>query len=411
MNSFEKLLDTVRKENPNLISEQAAEEMLSNYNDYETQLKDAAFADGKAAGFNEGYYEGVEKQKAVCKQEMDDLLAKCDEDATTKLEAIIKSLNEAHADKLQQVYDICSNNMVPVKDVQAMDEDHAKKFNDAIEGISQAHTDKMIAACEAVEKKYKKIISESKAAADKKFNNFVNDATKKLEKVGKILTEERARKLSTLSESVEKYLNYALQSAIPTKKIVSEAKYNASQKAIEKITSILKINNILQESKDGIFQDYENKLKSSKNEQNKLIMENSNLRAELGKKEAKLLLESKISKCTPAEGAFLRSYFENAKSPKVIEEQIEDARSAYDRLRTEKRAAAVSKVKSGATASAIVNENKEKEAAKKAKAEKESSQKKIVAESKNEKQPTLKKYDESSINTFMNAYSEMLKRS
>lgn len=49
MKAFEKLLDTVRKGNPNLISEEEAQAMLDDYNSYEAQLQTDSFENGKAA--------------------------------------------------------------------------------------------------------------------------------------------------------------------------------------------------------------------------------------------------------------------------------------------------------------------------------------------------------------------------
>ena len=397
MKGFEKLLDTVRKSNPNLISEQEAQTMLDDYNAYETQLQSDSFENGKAAGFEEGYREGMEKQKAVCKQELDELLAKCDEEATNKVEAIVKMLNDDHAEKLQEVYDLCTQTMVPYDEVQAMDEDHANKFGQAIDALNADHADKLACACEAVKK-------EMKDAAEKKINeiceqydNLATESKKTIDSLKKDLTDEKARKFELLSESVEEYLNYALQTAIPSKKLVSEAKYNASQKAIEKITSILKINNILQESKDGIFKDYEDKLSASKAAQDKLVAENVELKSKLEKEEAKLLLESKIAKCTPAEGQFLRAYFNNAKNPRVIEEQIEDARTAFKRMHAEKRNAVVEGAKKdSSTPSSVVTESK-KDTVKKEEPNK------VVTESKNT--ATVGH----GMNPFINAYSQMLK--
>ena len=189
MKGFEKLLDTVRKSNPNLISEQEAQTMLDDYNAYETQLQSDSFENGKAAGFEEGYREGMEKQKAVCKQELDELLAKCDEEATNKVEAIVKMLNDDHAEKLQEVYDLCTQTMVPYDEVQAMDEDHANKFGQAIDALNADHADKLACACEAVKK-------EMKDAAEKKINelceqydNLATESKKTIDSLKKDLTD------------------------------------------------------------------------------------------------------------------------------------------------------------------------------------------------------------------------------
>ena len=410
MKSFEKLLNKLRKDNPSLITEEEAQAFADEYNAYEKELQTSSFDQGKAAGFEEGYKEGVENTKAQCKIEFDELLEKTDEDAANKLESIIKMLNDAHAEKLQEVYDTIVEKMVPKADfekaeaeaaaklteacesvkkscekklelaLEEQDADYAAKFQEAIDAIDASHAKKLQKACdtvkatvtEAVEKKYKKALE-----------NAVN--------------KEKANKMSIMAESVEKYLKYALQDAIPAKSLISEAKYNASQKAIEKISSILKINNILQESKDGIFADYENKLAGCKKEQDKLIAENVELKAKLEKEEAKVLLESKIAKCTPDEALFLRSYFESAKNPQVIEEQIEEARTSFRRIHAEKRNAMVENAKNNIAAkpSAVVNESRNANVKEPAK--------KVVAEQKNTQKQDVE------VNPFIAAYSEMLK--
>lgn len=398
MKGFEKLLDTVRKSNPNLISEQEAQTMLDDYNAYETQLQSDSFENGKAAGFEEGYREGMEKQKAVCKQELDELLAKCDEEATSKVEAIVKMLNDDHAEKLQEVYDVCMQNMVPVSEVEAMDADHADKFGQAIDALNEDHADKLACACEAVKKEMKTAAEKKINEINKQYDNLATESKNTIDGLKKDLEAEKAKKIDILTESVEKYLNYALQTSIPSKRLVSEAKYNASQKAIEKITSILKINSILQESKDGIFKDYEDKLAASKAAQDKLVAENVELKSKLEKEEAKMLLESKIAKCTPDEATFLRTYFNNAKNSRVIEEQIEDARNAFKRIHSERRSSIVENAKrNSSTPNSVVTESK-KEPVKKV----EPSQK-VVTESKNTATAGY------GMNPFINAYSQMLK--
>jgi hypothetical protein len=61
---------------------------------------------------------------------------------------------------------------------------------------------------------------------------------------------------------------------MPKATLISEAKYNAAIKTLDKVTDLLKVHNIIQESKDGIFADYESKIASEKEAQQKLINEN-----------------------------------------------------------------------------------------------------------------------------------------
>ena len=497
MNSFEKLLKTVRKSAPDVISEEVADQMLDDFNKtYEADKaasfdagkaegfeagktegfdagKTEGFDAGKAAGFEEGYKEGSEKERAVAKQEFDELLDKCDDEAASKLKEVVEMINEDHIAKLNNIYDLFTKNYVPKVEVEAMDEDHAKKLTDAIEKVFKNkdeedaaklqeivdklneahalklqeiadlyekeleaqdadHAEKFEQAFDEIDQKHADQFEEAVNAINddhaKKLQNLVDriddDHCKKLnlacesvqnamkktygakiDKLTKELATEKSNKLDTISESIEKYINYALQEAIPAKKLISEAKYNASQKALEKITSILKINNVLQESKDGIFNDYEVKLKEAKEKQNKLAMECVELKARLEKEEAKTLLESKVAKCTPAEASFLRTYFENAKSKRIIEEQIEDARTAFRRIHDERRNDVVSKVNANTTPSTIVNESK---AVKK----EEPAKKPVVTESK-QAAPAARpaaQPKQTVQNSFIAAYAEMLKK-
>ena len=496
MNSFEKLLNTVRKNAPDVISEEVADQMLDDFNKtYEADKaasfeagkaegfdagkaegfdagKAEGFDAGKAAGFTEGYTEGSDKEKAVAKQEFDELLSKCDDEAAAKLKEVVEMINADHVEKLNNIYNLFTQNYVPKMEVEAMDEDHAKKLTDAIEKVfnkkdeedtaklqeivdklNEAHAIKLQEIADLYEKKladqdadhaakfeeaFDKIDAQHAEQFEEAVNAINDDHAKKLEslttaidddhcnklklacesversiksaygkkikRLEKELATEKSNKLDLISESIEKYINYALQEAIPAKKLISEAKYNASQKALEKITSILKINNVLQESKDGIFNDYEIKLKNAKEQQNKLAMECVELKSRLEKEEAKVLLESKVAKCTPAEASFLRTYFENAKSKRIIEEQIEDARTAFRRIHDERRNEIVSKANASNTPSTIVNESKTVQK------KEEPAKKQVVTESKQTvpavKQPIVPKQN----NAFIAAYAEMLKK-
>jgi len=396
MQSFKKLLESVRSVNPDLITEEAANEMLAQYDANINQIKSDAMAEGQALGWKEGYDEG----KAVAAQEaqksLQELTDKLDVEATEKLKTVLDLLNQEHAEKLQEVYDLLKQNTVPVSEVEQMDEDYANKLSEVVTTLNNNNEARLNQAVAEAKEEDKVKLEHRENFFNKKLKAYKVLTESKLSKAEKELKEEKAKKLSILSEQVEKYLNYALQKAIPTKQIISEQKYNAAQKAIEKITSILKVNNIIQESKDGIFTDYENKLKAEKETSNKLLSENVELKSKLEKQGAKLLLEEKIQKCVPAEANFLRNYFKNATSKKVIEEQIEDARAVFKRLHDEKRRELVTKeVKKASNASSkVVSESKEK-------ATKKEPVKQVVAEKvaeKTEINPTV--YD---------LYAEVLK--
>jgi hypothetical protein len=406
MQSFKKLLDTVRSKHPDLISEEAANNMLTQFDTSISQMKADALAEGQQLGFKEGYDEGKKVAADEAKKSMDELLEKLDTEKTAQLKSVIDMLNEDHAAKLQEVYDSLMSSMVPISEMEAMDEDHAEKFAEVLAAKENEYTDKLNFATESVREKLQKKLDLREEFHEKKLKAVKLALESKLDETNKLLVEEKERKLEILAESVEKYINYALQKSIPTKQLISEQKYLASRKAIEKITSILKIDNILQESKDGVFQDYERKLAESKETSNKLLIENSELKNKLDEKEAKLLLESKLTKCTPSEAAFLRTYFENAKSSKIIEEGIEDARSVYKRLHEEKRQKTIAKKCEELTSkpTAVVSESKtthQKEPI-------NEKQSKVVVESKQECIEEKQTLSVTGMSKFNSVYSEML---
>ena len=385
MQSFKNLLDTVRSKHPDLISEEAANDLLTQFDASIDQMKADALAEGQQLGFKEGYDEGKKVAADEAKKSMDELIEKLDTEKTAQLKSVIDMLNEDHAAKLQEVYDSLMESMVPKAEMEAMDEDHAEKFAEVLAAKDDEYTEKLNLATESVKEKLEKKLAQRESA-------------------NKLLLEEKKRKVELLAESVEKYLNYALQKVIPTKQLISEQKYNAAQKSLEKIASVLKINTILQESKDGIFQDYEKKLADAKNESNKLLVENTELKNKLDEKEAKILLESKLAKCTPSEAAFLRSYFENAKSSKIIEEGIEDARLVYKRLHEEKRQKAIDKKGelNNSKPSSVVTESKSTKVKEPVKEKPQ-----VVVESVQTKQETKNTYV-TGMSKFNSVYSEML---
>ena len=400
MSGFETLLNKAKE--ASLITESEASAMLDDYNAAEQDKVADAVQNAEGTAFRQGYDEGYQNAKqqaeAETKKALDELLAKCDEEATMKLQTVIDMLNADFDKKLEAIdNDHCDkmNEVCGLKDkskedaLAEMDAEHSQKLNEIYDLLTQSkedalaemdadHAEKLEAIQESVKKNYvkktilekidadhakkMKMLLEAKDASDaKKLVKAVeavkqagvkkalavesavrSELTAKMNKEIESLKIKNNAKISVLAESVDKYLNYALQKAIPTKELISEAKYNASKKALDKIVSILKINSVIQESKDGIFQEFEDKLKEAKEQTNKVLAENVELKNTISKKEAKLLLESKLANCTPDEAKYLRRYFVNAASPKIIEENIEDARSEYRRIFEERRQKLVS---------------------------------------------------------------------
>ena len=402
MQGFKKLLESVRSINPDLISEEAATQMLGEYESGINQIKSDALAEGQALGFKEGYDEGKRIAADEAKKSMDALTEQLDQEATEKLKSVLDMLTEQHAEKLQEVYDMLKEQYVPKAEFDQLDADSAQKLQEVYESCcKKAEAEKEAAVKETTDKMNLKMEEREKFLA-KKHKAVKILLESKISEATKALAEEKERKTEILAEQVEKYINYALADKIPVKQLISEQKYQASQKAIEKITGILKINNILQESKDGIFMDYENTIKNQKEETNKLLVENASLKSQINKQEAKLLLEEKLRKCVPAEASFLRNYFKSADSKQIIEEQIEEARAVYKRLYDEKRKALVAenaKKVSVKPSTVVVAESKEA-------VKKEEPKKQVVTESVKPEETAKTPYTKA---TFASVYSDMLK--
>mgnify|MGYP003294716188 FL=1 len=411
-NGFKTLLESVQKQCPELITEEVFSDMMTQFDDGIAQIQADATADGQALGFREGYDEGKRVAAEQAKAELAALTEKLDQEAVEKITSILEMIDENHTAKLQELYDFMQNNMVEKSELDAaiadkeaalaaQDEDYAEKFETAMTAVCDDHacklqqysdavndnyTNKLKLAEEALDKKYQKILTESVEKIDL-------DNTAKLKEVVKLLNEdkakavaetkaagekliaeakeagekalaaEKAKKVSILAEGVEKYLNYALEQYMPKSQLISEAKYNAAIKTLDKVTDLLKVNTIIQESKEGIFQEYETKIAEAKEEQNKLINETIELKAMLNKKEAQLLLESKAQKCTPAEARFLRGYFKDAATPAVIEESLEAAHAAWKKIQTEHRQVLKDSLKKEVTQepSKVITESKKQE--------------------------------------------------
>jgi hypothetical protein len=390
--SFKKLLESVQKQCPDLITEEVFDGMMSEFDDGLAAVKQQAADEGQALGFREGYDEGKRVAAEQAKAEFDKLIEQLDAEAVEKLNAVIKAIDENHTVKLQELYDFMQNNLINKAELDkaliAQDEDYANKFETAVGAICEDHANKLQLFKEAIEakhakeihtikedidKKYSKLLEESiqsidadntakleevvklfkenkEAAVAKAKESVIAECTKKLEnvkvlfeskiaKAEKALEDEKAHKLEVLAEGVEKYLNYALDQFKPAATVISEAKYNAAINTLDKVTNLLKVNGIIQEAKEGILNEYEAKLAESKAEQNKLINETIELKAQLDKQEAMLLLESKAQQCTPSEARFLRTYFKNATSKSVIEESIDTAHAAWKKIQSEHRQA------------------------------------------------------------------------
>ena len=418
---FQKLLNSVKTNCPGVISEEVYDQFQSEFDDAINSVETDAYNDGFAKGQDQGFQDGYAEAKRIAdenlKAETDKIVAQCDEEAVAKITEILQAIDEQNTEKLQVVYDMVqeykaeleamdedhANKLGQVQDyfegelekkdaadaamlkeyAEAVDKKHAKQLKVLFEAVSADHAKKLNECVDFIDKKHAKQLKTIVEAIDKdhakKLHQIVEsineDHAKKLDmlmeavdkdhskKLIQAVKHEQGKKLDTLAESVEKYLDYALEQKLPKKDLVSEQKYNVALKTIDKITDYLKVNGIIQESKDGIFQDYENQITAAKEKSEKLISENAKLTQKLQRKEAQMVLEEKLKNSTPAEAKYLRAKFKNAASPKVIQESIEDAKATFKKLQAEKRAKVQAESRKNRTAStqpsSVVLENKE----------------------------------------------------
>ena len=373
---FQKLLESVKTNCPGVITEEIEQQFNQEFDETLQGIEDDAYQDGFSKGQDAGFKDGYAQAKRIAdeqlKAETDKIVNQCDEEAVQKITEILQAIDEQHTEQLQVVYDMVKEYQA---ELEAMDADHADKLNqvqdfylDKLNQKDQQDAAMLQQYAEAVDKdhtkKLKTIFEQVCQDHANKLNECVDFVNKKNEK---LLKEEREKKVDILSESVEKYLNYALEQHLPKKKLVSEQKYNIATKTIDKITDYLKVNGIIQESKDGIFSDYEKQINTAKEKTEKLISENAKLTRKLQRKEAQMVLEEKIKDCTPAEANYLRKQFRFAASPKVIEESIEGARKSFKKLQAEKRAKAQADFRKNGKStqpSSVVLQSKEKESKK-----------------------------------------------
>ena len=368
---FQKLINSIKTNCPGVITEDIEAQFNSEYedalNDIETSAFQSGYEKGQGQGFKDGYAEAKRIADENLKAETDKIVAQCDEEAVAKITEILQAIDEQHTEQLQVVYDM-------VKEYQAeleqMDADHADKLNQVqdfylnkLNQKDQADAAMLKQYAEAVDKDHTKKLRTI-------FEQVSQDHAKKLnECVDFVAQRERNKKIDVLAEGVEKYLNYALEQHLPKKQLVSEQKYQVATKALDKITDYLKVNGIIQESKEGIFKDYESQITSAKEKTEKLISENARLNRKLQRKEAQMVLQEKLKDVTPAQAKYLRAKFKHAASPKVIEESIEDVRKSFRKEQAAKRAKVQAEMRSkrpaSASTSSVVLQNKEKEPVKK----------------------------------------------
>lgn len=336
MNVFKTLLEKVT---PDIISEEQANEMLKDFNDQMDQVKIDAKVEGETAGFEKGYEEGKKIAKAEAQAEFDRVVDQLDVEATEKLTEIVRMLDEDAEAKLQEVYGLLKAKEEELlaqhqQDMEAMDSDHAEKMEEIVEAMDVKHA---------------KMLTECKNKIDAQHAKLLKECVQKLK-------SQQHKKIRIINENVEKYLTYALQQHIPDSTIIHEEKYNVAMKTLNKINDLLSFNNLVQESKPDVFGQYQKEIDEQRNQINKLISENVDLKTENNKKEAQLVLEQKIHNLTPATQEFVRSQLSEETNPKVICEKVEDAVKVFRKQQAERRQELVKGLKTNKPSTIVVED-------------------------------------------------------
>lgn len=386
---FQKLIKSVKANCPGLITEEIQDQFNTEFNDAITSIRTDAYNDGFEHGQQDGFKDGYAQAKRIADEnlqaETEKIIAQCDDEAVAKITEILQAIDQQNTEKLQVVYELIQDYR---RELEQMDADHAQKLQTAVESISRDHAAKLNECVDFIDQKHAKQLKLLVEAIDRDHTKKLKTITESIDqlhanklqtlvesidadhakKLQECVNKEKNKKLDVLTESVEKYLNYALEKNLPKKQLVSEQKYNVALKTLDKIKDYLKVNGIIQESKDGILTDYEQQITNAKNRTNKLISENAELNKKLQKQEAQMLLQEKLKECTPAQVKYLRVRFKNAASPKVIQESIEEAKATFKKLQAEKRAKVQAEFRKNKTAStqpsSVVLQSKEKESKK-----------------------------------------------
>ena len=182
MSGFETLLNKAKE--AKLITESDASTMLDEYNAAEQEKINQAVSAAEGTAFRQGYDEGYSNAKqqaeADTKKALDELLAKCDEEATTKLQSVIDILNADFDKRLQTLQ---ADNDKEFKKSQEdfeneLDKEHSDKLNevyelltkskeDALAAMDEEHTEKLAEIAEAIKKNYVSKHKRLKFAMDK----------------------------------------------------------------------------------------------------------------------------------------------------------------------------------------------------------------------------------------------------
>jgi hypothetical protein len=135
-----------------------------------------------------------------------------DEKHAQMITEAVNTIDSKHSQKLTTLY-------------KALDKKHAQMITEAVNTVDEANAKKLIELSNIYKANQAKAIKLVSEEITKKFKTQLKKKTilfeSKLKAKDQALANEQNRKLSLLAESVEKYLNYALENYIPKKTLIS----------------------------------------------------------------------------------------------------------------------------------------------------------------------------------------------
>ena len=225
-----------------------------------------------------------------------------DDKHTEMLQTVADRMDEDHTNKLNTV-------------VEAIDEKHGTMLEEILEKIDEDHADKLEQVLEAIDEKHASMLENVIARVDE-------DHTEKMQKIYDMVMESKD---AELGEKVALYLKSYLEEAIPSEKLVDEAKLKRYEKMFESLKELLFVNDdyIQTEVKEALVE-----AKTSIDEKDQkidsLILEKMVLKEKVEKMEAAKLLEEKVNSASPKLRSHLTTKFKDA-SKQDINEGFENA--------------------------------------------------------------------------------------
>lgn len=230
---------------------------------------------------------------------------------------LLKSFEEQLSVFKESIYDDAMN---------AVDDEHATEAEETFEKMDASYADKLKELVELIDATHKHQMEELLAMVDTFVTDKLQDVKDGYEEK---ISDIEEKKVGELEESISKYLDTYLEEVSPKAKLVSESKLEKLESTINELKKILFINEdyIKDEVKEAILE-AKSIIDAKDKEVNKLMLEKVQIKSELNKIEAKQLLESKISKCSPKLSAFLTTFFKDAKK-EDIEGRFDEAVKAF----------------------------------------------------------------------------------